>query len=60
MRILKEIGIEFLNPEAVEILRKAGCLVNGTNVKMDEDFVMEMVARAPSSFTITHEIPTVK
>ena len=28
MRILEEIGIEFLNPEAVDILRKAGCDVN--------------------------------
>jgi trimethylamine---corrinoid protein Co-methyltransferase len=57
MRILREIGIEFLNPEAVEHLRKAGCIVSGTNVRMDEDFVMEMVARAPESFTITPRNP---
>ena len=49
MRILSEIGIEFLNPEAVEILRKAGCRVNDTNVRMDEDFVMEMPAMRPST-----------
>jgi len=57
MRILSEIGIEFLNPEAVEHLKAAGCKVNGTNVRMDEDFVMEMVRRAPSSFTITPRNP---
>ena len=57
MRILSEIGIEFLNPEAVEILKSAGCIVNGTNVRMDEDFVMEMVRKAPSSFTITPRNP---
>ncbi len=57
MRILRDIGIEFLNPEAVEHLRKAGCIVNGTNVRMDEDFVMEMVARAPETFTITPRNP---
>ncbi|WP_149588198.1 trimethylamine methyltransferase family protein [Tabrizicola flagellatus] len=57
MRILCDIGIEFLNPEAVEHLRKAGCIVNGTNVRMDEDFVMEMVARAPETFTITPRNP---
>jgi trimethylamine--corrinoid protein Co-methyltransferase len=57
MRILRDIGIEFLNPEAVEHLRKAGCTVNGTNVRMDEDFVMEMVARAPETFTITPRNP---
>jgi trimethylamine--corrinoid protein Co-methyltransferase len=49
MRILRDIGIEFLNPDAVEHLRRAGCIVNGTNVRMDEDFVMEMVARAPET-----------
>ena len=57
MRILKEIGIEFLNPEAVEILKQAGCKVEGTNVRMDEDFVMEMVGHAPESFTITPRNP---
>jgi trimethylamine---corrinoid protein Co-methyltransferase len=57
MRILRDIGIEFLNPESVAILKKAGCTVNGTNVRMDEDFVMEMVARAPASFTITPRNP---
>ncbi|MDP2086355.1 MAG: trimethylamine methyltransferase family protein [Gemmobacter sp.] len=53
MRILRDIGIEMLNPEAVDILRRAGCRVSGTNVRMDEDFVMEMVRKAPSTFTIT-------
>ena len=57
MRILRDIGIEFLNPEAVAYLKQAGCKVTGTNVKMDEDFVMEMVARAPSTFTITPRNP---
>lgn len=57
MKILSDIGIEFLNPEAVEILRKAGCIVNGTNVRMDEAFVMEMVGKAPSSFTLTPRNP---
>lgn len=57
MRILSEIGIEFLNPDAVSHLRKAGCIVNGTNVRMDEDFVMEMVGRAPETFTITPRNP---
>ena len=57
MRILRDIGIEFLNPEAVAILKKAGCTVNGTNVRMDEDFVMEMVGHAPETFTITPRNP---
>jgi len=57
MRILRDIGIEFLNPEAVAILKQAGCIVNGTNVRMDEDFVMEMVGHAPSTFSITPRNP---
>ncbi len=53
MRILEEIGIEFLNDESLAILKEAGCTVNGTNVRMGRDFVMEMLARAPSQFDIT-------
>lgn len=53
MRILEEVGIAFLNPEALEILREAGCSITGDVVRMDRDFVMEMVAKAPSSFTLT-------
>ncbi len=57
MRILEEIGIAFLNPEALEILREAGCVIDGDVVRMGRDFVMEMVAKAPSSFTITPRNP---
>lgn len=57
MRILSEIGIEFLNPDALAILQKAGCRVNGENVRMGEDFIMEMLGHAPESFTITPRNP---
>ncbi len=57
MRILSEIGVEFLNDEALGIFRAAGCRVEGKNVRMDADFVTEMVARAPRSFTITPRNP---
>ena len=53
MRVLEEIGIEFLNQEALELFREAGCRVEGQNVRMGRDWVEEMVAKAPSSFTIT-------
>ena len=53
MRILEEVGIEFLNHEALEILRKAGCTINGENVRMGRDFVMEWIAKAPSQWTLT-------
>ncbi|MGR3492026.1 MAG: trimethylamine methyltransferase family protein [Shimia sp.] len=57
MRILEEIGIEFYNVEGLEILRKAGCKIDGDNVKMGRDFVMEMVGKAPSEFTLTPRNP---
>ena len=53
MRILEEIGIEFLHADACRILRDAGCIVDGENVRMDREFVMEKVRLAPSTFTVT-------
>ncbi len=53
MKIMEDIGIEFLNKEAQYICSKAGCKVSGTNVKMDRDWVMEMVRKAPAQFSIT-------
>lgn len=57
LHILSEIGIEFLNDEALALFRQAGCIVNGQNVRMDGDFVMDMLARAPEAFTITPRNP---
>ncbi len=53
MRVLEEVGIEFLNNEACDLFREAGCKVDGTNVKMGRDWVMEMVGKAPDAFTLT-------
>ena len=57
MEILEEIGIAFLNPQAIEILQKAGCDVDGEIVRMDRELVMEWVGKAPSSFTLTPRNP---
>ncbi len=57
MRILEEIGIEFFNAEARAILKQAGCSVEGDRVRMGRDFVMEMVGKAPSSWTLTPRNP---
>ena len=57
MRILEDIGIEFLNPEALDILRRAGATVTGENVRMGRDMVREYVAMAPSEFRITPRNP---
>ncbi|MEL7345337.1 MAG: trimethylamine methyltransferase family protein [Pseudomonadota bacterium] len=57
MHILKTIGIEFLNEEAISIFKQAGCKVVDHTVFLDEDFVMEMVGKTPSEFTITPRNP---
>jgi trimethylamine--corrinoid protein Co-methyltransferase len=59
MRILEEIGILFLNEEALKILKDAGCEVDMATqrVRMDRAFVMEQVRKAPSSFHITPRNP---
>ncbi|MFC6687835.1 trimethylamine methyltransferase family protein [Jhaorihella thermophila] len=57
MQILEKAGICFLNEEALGIFRDAGCSVDDDIVRMDRDFVMEMVGRAPDRFTITPRNP---
>lgn len=53
MRILEEVGVEFLHPRALEILKNSGCKVTDKNVRMEREFVMENISLAPASFTIT-------
>ncbi|SLN49062.1 Trimethylamine methyltransferase (MTTB) [Falsiruegeria litorea R37] len=53
MRILEEIGVAFLNEEALGILREAGCKIDGEIVRFDRHWIMEMIGKAPSTFTIT-------
>ena len=49
MRVLEEIGIDFLNAEARDYLRAAGCARRAApTVRMDRGFVMEQVAKAPA------------
>ena len=54
LRVLEEIGVNFLLPEAIDILRAAGADVgtDGIRVRFDPAFVEAAVAKAPSSFTM--------
>ena len=54
-KILEEIGVLFLNPEACNILQKAGCKVelSDSKVKMDRRWVMDMLKTVPQHFSIT-------
>jgi len=59
MRIIEEIGIDFLHDEARAVLKAAGADVDpdSPRVRMDRALVRETVAKAPSSFTITPRSP---
>ncbi len=56
-RIVSEIGIQFLKPEAVELFRKAGQQVEDQTVRLDPDFVLEQVAKAPREFDVQARNP---
>ena len=57
-RIVTELGVEFLLPEAVELFRAAGQTVEGDNlVKLDPDFILEQVAKAPREFELQARNP---
>ena len=55
--IVRDIGIEFQWEPALELFRAAGQTVEGELVKLDPDFVLEQVAKAPSEFGITARNP---
>src|SRR5580693_7827478 len=56
-RIVSEIGVQFAKPEAVELFRKAGQTVDGDVVKLDPEFVLEQVAKAPREFDVQARNP---
>ena len=56
-RILSDVGIDVQSTEVAQILRQAGCRVTGTLVRMDGDFLTEMLARAPRRFDIIPRNP---
>ncbi|MEM9146882.1 MAG: trimethylamine methyltransferase family protein [Pseudomonadota bacterium] len=59
MRVLSEIGIDFLHEDAKRHLKDAGADVDpdSDRVRFDPDVVRAHVARAPAQFTITPRNP---
>ncbi len=51
LKILSEIGMDFILPEARDLLKKAGCKVDGERVRFDPAWIEEMITYAPSQFT---------
>src|SRR3954453_24114608 len=56
-RIVTELGVEFLLEDSLEEFRRAGQKVEGNNVKLDPEFVLEQVAKAPREFDIRARNP---
>lgn len=54
MRVLEDIGIDFLHDEAKELLKAAGADVRPgeDRVRMDRAMVEDLIAKAPSRFTL--------
>lgn len=51
-RIVSEIGVEFMKPEALDLFKAAGQEVDGDNVKFDPDWLLAQAAKAPRQFDI--------
>ena len=54
LRILEEEGIEVMGDQALDLFRKAGASVDDNGVvRIDRDQLLEIVAQAPETFTLT-------
>ncbi|MGA2529495.1 MAG: trimethylamine methyltransferase family protein [Acidimicrobiales bacterium] len=56
-RIVSEIGVQFVKPEAVELFRQAGQKVEDQTVWLDPDFVLCQVSKAPREFDVQARNP---
>ena len=52
LEILRDIGLDVLEPAARQIFANAGCSVEDERVRFDPDMVIEAVGHSPSEFTL--------
>ena len=57
MRVLSEIGMDFLHPRARQLWADAGADVDGDRVRLDPELVGSLVEQAPSRFTLHSRNP---
>lgn len=61
MRLLESTGIEFRDDESIEMWRQAGSgggvSIDGYRLRIDREFLMELVALAPSEYTMVGRDP---
>ncbi len=59
LRIVEQEGIEVLGDQALALFRKAGASVDDKGVvRIDRHQLLEIIAQAPESFTMTPGIPS--
>ena len=58
MTILEEIGVDFLHERARAVFQKAGMPIEENRVRLDRAMVLEMVAKAPSTFDLQARNPS--
>ncbi|WP_307796814.1 trimethylamine methyltransferase family protein [Actinomadura barringtoniae] len=56
-RLMTEVGVEFASERAVRLFRDAGQKADGSLVRLDPDFVLEQVAKAPREFDVRARNP---
>ena len=52
LRILSDYGMDFLDPDARELMKKAGAKVENQRVRFDPEMVLEMIKTCPSEFKL--------
>jgi trimethylamine---corrinoid protein Co-methyltransferase len=52
MTVLSQTGCEVQHPRGLEILQKAGALIDGTRVRIGEEIVAEAIKRAPKKIVL--------
>ena len=57
LRLLEEVGIDFRDDEAIAMWREAGAEVQDYRVHIPAELLMDLVAKAPSRFTVLARNP---
>jgi trimethylamine---corrinoid protein Co-methyltransferase len=52
LRVLSEVGMDFMMEEARDILKKAGCKIDGERVRFDPEMVEETMKTVPETFRV--------
>lgn len=57
MRLLEDRGIEFRDDEAAAMWKAAGAKVDGYNVRIDREHLMQLISTAPETYTMMGRNP---